>query len=137
MLSAAIPIPGIRWLAAAVDGAQAFQERFARALLVQPGSSTRPAVARQALDVCAVEEDGAACAAGFPEVAVGDHLRDVLPAEALNFRNWRARVWRPACERAEVRAVPYDGRHTYASLLIHEGRSLPTSPLPSGIRQGG
>jgi integrase len=41
----------------------------------------------------------------------------------LNLRNWRERVWRPACEQARVRATPYDGRHTYASLLIHEGRS--------------
>jgi integrase len=41
----------------------------------------------------------------------------------LNQRNWRERVWGPACERAGVRAVPNDGRHTYASLLIHEGRS--------------
>jgi integrase len=32
---------------------------------------------------------------------------------------------RTACEAASVRTTPYDGRHTYASLLIHEGRSLP------------
>jgi len=34
-------------------------------------------------------------------------------------------VWGPACEPAGVTATPYDGRHTYASLLIHEGRALP------------
>ena len=33
-------------------------------------------------------------------------------------------MWHPACAAAGVRAVPYDGRHTYASLLIHEGRSI-------------
>ena len=42
----------------------------------------------------------------------------------LDLRNWRRRVWHPACVAAGVRAVPYDGRHTYASLLIHEGRSI-------------
>ena len=39
--------------------------------------------------------------------------------------NWRSRVWADACEAARVKAAPYDGRHTYASLLIHEGRALP------------
>jgi integrase len=50
----------------------------------------------------------------------------VCPSETgghLHLGNWRARVWRPACERAGVDATPYDGRHTFASLLIHEGRS--------------
>ena len=42
----------------------------------------------------------------------------------LDLRNWRRRVWHPACVAAGVRAVPYDGRHTYASLLSHEGRSI-------------
>jgi integrase len=64
-----------------------------------------------------------------------EHLRpsDVKPDDLvvpgargglLDLRNWRRRVWHPACEAAGVRAVPYDGRHTYASLLIHEGRSI-------------
>jgi Phage integrase family len=43
----------------------------------------------------------------------------------LNFNNWRSRVWDAACRAAGVRAVPYDLRHTFASLLIHEGRSMP------------
>ena len=34
-----------------------------------------------------------------------------------------ARIWKPACGRIELVAVPYDVRRTYASLLIHEGRS--------------
>ena len=37
--------------------------------------------------------------------------------------NWRSRVWADACEAARVKAAPYV--HTYASLLIHEGRALP------------
>jgi integrase len=44
--------------------------------------------------------------------------------EYVDLRNWRNRVWKPAVEKAGVDAAPYDLRHTYASLLIHEGRSL-------------
>jgi integrase len=50
----------------------------------------------------------------------------VAPSETgafLNLNNWRNRVWTPATRRAGVRAAPYDGRHTFASLLINEGRS--------------
>jgi integrase len=43
----------------------------------------------------------------------------------LDLNNWRARVWSPAVKAAGLgRLVPYDGRHTFASLLIHEGRSV-------------
>ena len=52
----------------------------------------------------------------------------VCPSEVggpLDLSNWRTRVWDLGRERAGVRAVPYDGRHTFASLLIHEGRPLP------------
>ena len=45
--------------------------------------------------------------------------------EVGHVNNWRSRVWADACEAARVKAAPYDGRHTYASLLIHEGRALP------------
>ena len=35
------------------------------------------------------------------------------------------RVWRPAGRPAGfLDAVPYDGRHTFASLLINEGRAV-------------
>jgi integrase len=43
----------------------------------------------------------------------------------LDLHVWRRRVWTPACAAAGVKASPYSGRHSYASLLIHEGRSLP------------
>jgi integrase len=41
-----------------------------------------------------------------------------------NFNNWRTRVFHPAAKRAGVPEdlVPYDLRHTFASLLIWEGR---------------
>jgi integrase len=43
----------------------------------------------------------------------------------IDLHAWRRRVWTPACAAAGVKASPYSGRHSYASLLIHEGRSLP------------
>jgi integrase len=61
-----------------------------------------------------------------PKVADPDAL--VIHGErgqVLDLNNWRARTWKTACEAASVRTTPYDGRHSYASLLIHEGRSLP------------
>jgi integrase len=42
-----------------------------------------------------------------------------------DFRNWRKRSFRPATEAIGlVAARPYDLRHSFASLLIHEGRPL-------------
>ncbi len=45
--------------------------------------------------------------------------------QVLDLNNWRARVWADACTAAKAKTTPYDGRHSYASLLIHEGRALP------------
>ena len=50
----------------------------------------------------------------------------VCPSRAggfLNLSNWRARVFKPAAAAAVLEANPYDGRASYASLLIHAGRS--------------
>ena len=54
------------------------------------------------------------------ELVATNHL-----GEPIDLRLWRRRVWQPACTTAKVDATPYDGRHTFASLLIHEGRSIP------------
>lgn len=43
----------------------------------------------------------------------------------LDLHNWRDRVFKRAARAAGVEATPYDLRHTYVSLLIHEGRSVP------------
>jgi integrase len=41
-----------------------------------------------------------------------------------DWRNWRSRVFRPASEAVGLsKARPYDLRHSFASLLIHEGVS--------------
>ena len=61
-----------------------------------------------------------------PKVADPDALVITgLRGQVLDLNNWRGRTWKAACQAAGVRATPYDGRHTCASLLIHEGRSLP------------
>jgi integrase len=68
---------------------------------------------------------------------------DGAPWRDHDWRDWRSRVWQPACEaigiatiaktttvstgkrktrRAYEGPVPYDLRHSFASLLIHEGK---------------
>lgn len=44
----------------------------------------------------------------------------------LDLNRWRRREWHPAGAELDppLRAVPYDLRHSYASLLIHEGRPI-------------
>ena len=43
----------------------------------------------------------------------------------LNLNNWRNRVWQPAVRAEGQEGLrPYDGRHTFASLLIEEGRNV-------------
>jgi hypothetical protein len=42
-----------------------------------------------------------------------------------DWRNWRKRVFAPAAASADVAiGRPYDLRHSFASLLVHEGKSL-------------
>jgi integrase len=59
----------------------------------------------------------------------GDH-EPVIPGEhgewtAEGFNKWRGRVFGPALARAGLEpARPYDLRHSFASLLLHEGRSV-------------
>lgn len=50
----------------------------------------------------------------------------VAPADRgglLDWHNWTARQWRDARDAVGVDFVPYEGRHTYASVLIAEGES--------------
>lgn len=43
----------------------------------------------------------------------------------MHLEAWRKNIWHPARLAAEVAtATPYDCRHTYGSLLIHEGRDV-------------
>jgi integrase len=42
-----------------------------------------------------------------------------------DLKNWRVRRWRPALEAAGLPASrPYDLRHSFASLLLAEGRAV-------------
>lgn len=72
-----------------------------------------------------------------PRVLRGDELVFAnRRGRPWNLNNWRARVWAPAVERAGIApATPYDGRHTFASLLIHEGRSMPYVAAALGSSQ--
>jgi integrase len=49
--------------------------------------------------------------------------RDDRPWQLHDWQNWRKRVFKPAVDAVGlVGVVPYDLRHSFASLLIHEGR---------------
>ena len=39
-----------------------------------------------------------------------------------DYRNWRSRVYEPAARGVGIEGPPYDLRHSFASLLIYEGR---------------
>lgn len=57
------------------------------------------------------------------------HAGEARPASGIvapfhtDHRNWTTRVWRPARARAGLDVPPYALRHTFASLLIAEGRN--------------
>ena len=42
----------------------------------------------------------------------------------IDWHNWVQRVWRPIVRGLELDYIPYEGRHTYASLLIAEGHTI-------------
>jgi integrase len=68
-----------------------------------------------------------------PHVTTEDDL--VAPNERLghiDLRNWRRRVWSPACRAADIKATPYDLRHTYVSLRFHEGATYPAVMAATG-----
>jgi integrase len=65
----------------------------------------------------------------------------VIPNERggfVDWRVWRRRVWYPACDRAGVtpRPSPYDCRHGFVSMLLHEHRSLPYVSAAVGHSSG-
>ena len=43
----------------------------------------------------------------------------------LHWKNWFRRVWVPAAKYAHVKATPYDLRHTFVSLCLHSGMTIP------------
>lgn len=75
------------------------------------GERTVPVVAPVADDLAALYDGAERPTAGLVAPFHADH------------RNWTTRVWRPARKRAGVDVPPYSLRHTFASLLIAEGRN--------------
>ncbi len=66
----------------------------------------------------AVSDDPTDDAYVFPDSRGGEW-------SANGFEKWRSRVFVKACEAAGIaKARPYDLRHSFASLLLHEGRSV-------------
>jgi integrase len=58
----------------------------------------------------------------FEHVPRGQRRGIVVPGVRgglLVWRNFVRREWRRACEQAQVTAVPYDLRHTYATLMLY------------------
>jgi integrase len=58
-----------------------------------------------------------------------DHLvfsgKDRKPWTEAAYQSWRRRAFKSALRAADVgNARPYDLRHSFASLLLHEGRSV-------------
>jgi integrase len=54
----------------------------------------------------------------------------------VDLDNWRRRVWDNATEASGVEATIYDLRHSFCSLLIHEGRSVPYVAATMGHASG-
>jgi integrase len=45
--------------------------------------------------------------------------------DLVGYKQWISRVWEPALEKAGIPYQrPYDLRHSFTSLLLHEGRSV-------------
>ncbi len=106
-----------------------------RALKLDGPGDTKTRKARSVSLLAALADDLQGVQAGliFPG-------HDGGPWSPSAYRNWRQRVWQPACEtvgigtitttkidgkskRSYTGAVPYDLRHSFASLLFHEQRN--------------
>jgi hypothetical protein len=74
---------------------------------------------------------------GFARVSAEDDFvfanRTGSVTSDYDWRNWRKRVLLPAAASAGIAiGRPYDLRHSFASLLIHEGRSLAEAAVQLG-----
>ena len=66
-----------------------------------------------------------ACGRPGDDAPVIPRATDGGELSAKSFNMWRGETFVPALERAGLgRARPYDLRHSFASLLLHEGRSV-------------
>ncbi len=82
----------------------------------QPRTVELLAPLREDLDAWRRRDQLAADRAGLPGGSGGFW-------RATDWRNWRKRIYKPTAEAVGIDgARPYDLRHAFASLLIHEGR---------------
>lgn len=132
---------GLRWGDFVIDGNDAVGSvvvaRSVQLGRIAPTKTGRirvvPLVGPAIEDLCAyvaVLDPDAGPSARIPDamvtLAAGTEL--VFPnggGAPIDWRNWCARVWRPAVAAAGVpHIVPYELRHTFASLRIAEGRTV-------------
>jgi integrase len=73
-------------------------------------------------------EDLDAYGRGLPDQLVVSGERGGI----LSWKNWFRRVWVPAARNASVEATPYDLRHTFVSLLLHSGATIPETSAAVG-----
>lgn len=76
---------------------------------------------RRSVPICAeLAADIAEHGRGLPGTLVCPGARGGI----LDWKNWRRRVWDPACAKAGVNARAYDLRHTFASVALEAGAPI-------------
>jgi integrase len=95
-----------------------FVEQSAQAGMIQ---HTKTGKARNVPVNPVLAEDLDAYGRGLPDSLVVCGERGGI----LHWKNWFRRVWVPAARTAGVKASPYDLRHTFVSLLLHSGATIP------------
>jgi integrase len=118
------------------------EQRWVDGEIVPGQKTTRPPRFPPLLDVLRADLHDYELACGHPGGLVFARA-DGTPWHDHDWRHWRSRVWQPACEAVGLATitnttivkdgkhktkrtydgpVPYDLRHSFASLLIHEGK---------------
>jgi integrase len=115
-----------------------------RTLLVDKASdgrggfkSTKTGQARTVRLLAPLARDLAEYRAGADHPAASQLListvRENLPWNDGAWQDWHRDAWKPACEETGLDGVrPYDLRHSFVSLLIDEGRSVPDVARQAG-----
>jgi integrase len=95
-----------------------------KALDVEGTKDTKTEVDRRVALLSPLADDLAAwrehntCKLVFPASKAGEAFSE------NGYKNWARRTFKRACERSGIKLVPYDLRHSCASLLLAEGRNL-------------
>lgn len=118
------------------------EQKWVDGEIVSGQKTTRPPRFPPLLEVLRADLHAYWLACGRPDGLIFAR-QDGAPWRDHDWRDWRSRVWQPACEAAGLATitnttivkdgkrktkrtydgpVPYDLRHSFASLLIHEGK---------------